>query len=176
MFHLIIHPLQQHILHCNSTALAVETLQKATTALKEFGDEYATIEHILLGLIKTTNQVAQILKDNGITEKGLVAAIQDLRKGSKVTTASAENNYNALKKYAIKRGRSLKPETLEYAKYVIPEHANVNPVEKIRIIVTGCEGIVHLDEFCGENNCVSGNGNYTHERISNYFICSSEMK
>jgi ATP-dependent Clp protease ATP-binding subunit ClpB len=77
-----------------------EALQKANTALKEFGDEYVALEHLLLGILRTSDQVAQLLKDSGVSEKGLKTAIQDLRKGSKVTTASAEDAYNALGKYA----------------------------------------------------------------------------
>jgi ATP-dependent Clp protease ATP-binding subunit ClpB len=78
-----------------------EALQKADSFLKEFGDEYVAIEHILLGILKTKDQVSQLLKDNGVTEKGLIAAIHDLRKGSKVTSSSAEDSYNALDKYAV---------------------------------------------------------------------------
>ncbi len=77
-----------------------EALQKANAVLKEFGDEYVALEHLLFGILKTNDQVAQLLKDSGVSEKGLKAAIQDLRKGSKVTTASAEEAYNALSKYA----------------------------------------------------------------------------
>jgi len=78
-----------------------EVLQKANSFLKEFGDEYVAIEHILLGILKRKDQVSQLLKDNGVTEKGLIAAIHDLRKGSKVTSSSAEDSYNALGKYAV---------------------------------------------------------------------------
>lgn len=77
-----------------------EVLQKANSFLKEFGDEYVSLEHLLLGILKTNDQVAQMLKDNGITEKGLIAAIHDLRKGKKVTSSSTEDTYNALEKYA----------------------------------------------------------------------------
>lgn len=80
---------------------ANEALQKANSFLKEFGDEYVSIEHILLGILDTKDQVSQLLKDKGVTEKGLIAAIRDLRKGSKVTSSSAEDSYNALNKYAI---------------------------------------------------------------------------
>jgi ATP-dependent Clp protease ATP-binding subunit ClpB len=78
-----------------------EALQKANSFLKEFEDEYVAIEHILLGILKTKDQVSQLLKDNGVTEKGLITAIRDLRKGSKVTSSSAEDSYNALGKYAV---------------------------------------------------------------------------
>ncbi|CAA6829650.1 MAG: ClpB protein [uncultured Aureispira sp.] len=78
-----------------------EVFQKANSFLKEFGDEYVAIEHILLGILKTKDQASQLLKDNGVTEKGLIAAIRDLRKGSTVTSSSAEDSYNALGKYAV---------------------------------------------------------------------------
>ncbi|HFA52146.1 MAG TPA: ATP-dependent chaperone ClpB [Bacteroidetes bacterium] len=76
-------------------------LQKANTYLKTFGDEYVSLEHLLLGLLSNGGNVSQMLKDSGITEKGLKDAINDLRKGSKVTSASAEDSYNALNKYAV---------------------------------------------------------------------------
>ncbi len=80
---------------------AGEAIQKAGIYAKEFGDEYIAVEHLLLGLMQVRDQVAQLLKDSGITEQSLKAAIEDLRKGSKVTTQSAEASYNALGKYAI---------------------------------------------------------------------------
>lgn len=80
---------------------ANEALQKANTLLKDFGDEYVALEHLLLAILSVKDSVAQMLKDSGVTEKGLKAAIQDLRKGSTVKTASAEDSYNALNKYAI---------------------------------------------------------------------------
>ncbi|HMQ46602.1 MAG TPA: ATP-dependent chaperone ClpB [Saprospiraceae bacterium] len=77
-----------------------EAIQKANIFLKEFGDEYVAIEHLLLGILDTRDQVSQMLKDSGLSEKNLKAAIRDLRKGSRVTTHSAEDAYNALNKYA----------------------------------------------------------------------------
>ena len=78
-----------------------EAIQKANTLLKEFGDEYVALEHLLLAILGVRDQVSQMLKDSGLTEKSLRAAIQDLRKGATVKTASAEETYNALNKYAI---------------------------------------------------------------------------
>ncbi len=78
-----------------------EALQKANTYLKTFGDEYVALEHILLGIISVKDSVSQMLKDSGLTEKNLRAAIEELRKGKKVTTSSAEGSYNALNKYAV---------------------------------------------------------------------------
>jgi len=75
-------------------------LQKATSYLKEFKDEYVAIEHILLGLLAGRDQVATLLKDVGFTEKHLKAAIKELRGDQKVTDQNAETKYNSLKKYA----------------------------------------------------------------------------
>jgi ATP-dependent Clp protease ATP-binding subunit ClpB len=80
---------------------AQSIVQKATSLLKDLGDEYIAIEHLLLAIVSTKNSVAQLLKDNGATEKTLKSAIESLRKGSKVNSASAENTYNALNKYAV---------------------------------------------------------------------------
>ena len=80
---------------------ANEVIQKANSYLKEFGDEYVAIEHLILALITTKNPIAQLLKDSGATEKNIKEGINSLRKGSKVNSASAENNYNALNKYAV---------------------------------------------------------------------------
>lgn len=80
---------------------ANEIIQRANSLLKEFGDEYVAIEHLLLAILIVRSNVSQMLKDAGVTEKGMRAAIEDLRKGKRVTTASAEESYNALSKYAI---------------------------------------------------------------------------
>lgn len=79
---------------------ANKTLQKASGLLKEFKDEYVSIEHILLALLSTGDTISQLMKDNGVKEKDMKAAIQELRKGSNVTSQSQEDQYNALKKYA----------------------------------------------------------------------------
>jgi ATP-dependent Clp protease ATP-binding subunit ClpB len=73
---------------------------KANAALKQFGDEFVTPEHLLLGLVQGNDNTAALLKDAGVTEKGLVAAIKDLRKGSTVTSQTQETQFNALNKYA----------------------------------------------------------------------------
>lgn len=80
---------------------ANQTVAKATNYLKEFKDEYVSIEHLLLGILASGDAVAQLLKDNNIKEKELKAAITELRKGSNVTSQSAEETYNSLNKYAI---------------------------------------------------------------------------
>jgi len=78
-----------------------QVLAKATNFIKEFKDEYVSIEHLLLGIITTKDTVSQLMKDNGITENDLKKAIQELRKGSTVTSSGQEETYNALNKYAI---------------------------------------------------------------------------
>ena len=80
---------------------ANQVVAKATNYLKEFKDEYVSIEHLLLALLGGNDSVTNLLKDNGIKEKELKAAITELRKGSNVTSQSAEETYNSLNKYAI---------------------------------------------------------------------------
>src|SRR5574344_1608946 len=79
---------------------ANNALVKAAQSATEMGDEFVSIEHMLLGLLAGRDSTAQLLKDNGVTEKLLKAAIADLRKGSKVASQSVEDTYNALNKYA----------------------------------------------------------------------------
>ncbi|SET81518.1 ATP-dependent chaperone ClpB [Hymenobacter actinosclerus] len=76
-------------------------LQRATGYLKEFGDEYVSVEHLLLGLLGGKDSVATLMKDAGFNEKDLKAAIQELRGGRKVTSQSAEDQYQSLNRYAI---------------------------------------------------------------------------
>ncbi|WP_461533121.1 ATP-dependent chaperone ClpB [Sinomicrobium sp.] len=77
------------------------TLNEASIIARKMDDEYVSVEHLILAVFKSKSKIAQILKDQGVTEKGLRAAIDELRKGEKVISASAEDNYNALDKYAI---------------------------------------------------------------------------
>ena len=82
-----------------SPAMA-QTLLKANSYLKEFNDEYVSIEHLLLALLSNSDTVAGLLKEKQVTIDNLKVAIKELRKGSNVTSASAETSYNALDKYA----------------------------------------------------------------------------
>ena len=75
-------------------------LNEAIAIAKKMNDEYVSIEHLILAIFKSKSKVSQILKDQGVTEKGLESAIAELRKGERVTSASAEETYNALNKYA----------------------------------------------------------------------------
>ncbi|MFD1164973.1 ATP-dependent chaperone ClpB [Sphingobacterium daejeonense] len=79
---------------------ATAVLQKAQNFLKEFNDEFVSIEHILLGLLVAGDKVATLLKDQGVTGKDLKTAIKELRGNSRVTDQNAEATYNALNKYA----------------------------------------------------------------------------
>jgi ATP-dependent Clp protease ATP-binding subunit ClpB len=74
--------------------------EKALSLIKDFNDEYVSIEHILLALINSKDRVAKILKQHGINEADLRIAIKELRKGDRVTSATAEDTYNSLQKYA----------------------------------------------------------------------------
>lgn len=79
---------------------ASKMLSNAETEAKNLKDEYVSIEHLLIGILKTKDTTSQILKDQGVTEKNLKTAIEELRKGSNVTSQSAEDTYNSLNKYA----------------------------------------------------------------------------
>ncbi|HSD15525.1 MAG TPA: ATP-dependent chaperone ClpB [Flavobacterium sp.] len=79
---------------------ANNTLLEANNIAKKMNDEYVSVEHLILAIFKSKSKAAQILKDQGVTEKGLEAAISEIRKGERVTSASAEETYNALNKYA----------------------------------------------------------------------------
>jgi ATP-dependent Clp protease ATP-binding subunit ClpB len=76
------------------------SLQKAQSLLKEFNDEYVSIEHLLLGMLSGSDSIGSLLKDHGVTAKSLKAAILELRKGDRVTSASQEETYNSLSKFA----------------------------------------------------------------------------
>ena len=78
-----------------------DVLQKALDVSKSLGDQYVTIEALLLALFEINSPASTILKDAGLTKKEMAAAIEELRKGKKATDQSAEESYNALSKYAI---------------------------------------------------------------------------
>ncbi len=82
------------------TGDANTALVKAQTIAREGGDEFVSVEHILLAILAGKDKTAQILKDAGVSEKELKKAISELRGGQKVTSQSAEEQYNALNKYA----------------------------------------------------------------------------
>ncbi len=79
---------------------AGKTVTEAGNIAKRMNDEYVSLEHLFLAIFKSSSKIAQILKDQGVTEKHLKAAIEELRKGDRVTSQSAEETYNSLSKYA----------------------------------------------------------------------------
>jgi ATP-dependent Clp protease ATP-binding subunit ClpB len=79
---------------------ANKAVNEASIIAKKMNDEYVSIEHLILAIFETKSKIAQILKDQGVTKKGLQAAIDELRQGDRVTSQSAEETYNSLNKYA----------------------------------------------------------------------------
>jgi len=79
---------------------AGKSVNEASIVAKKMSDDYVSIEHLLLAIYKSKSNISQSLKDQGVTDKGLKAAIRELRKGDKVTSQSAEDTYNSLNKYA----------------------------------------------------------------------------
>ncbi|WP_299386253.1 ATP-dependent chaperone ClpB [uncultured Lacinutrix sp.] len=79
---------------------ASTALNEASIIAKKMNDEYVSIEHLILAIFKSKSKIAQVLKDQGVTEKVLKATIDELRQGDRVTSQSQEETYNALNKYA----------------------------------------------------------------------------
>ncbi len=79
---------------------ASKALNEAAIIAKNLKDEFVSIEHLILAIFKSKSQIAQVLKDQGVTEKALTSAIEELRKGERVTSQSQEETYNSLNKYA----------------------------------------------------------------------------
>ncbi|UAM99397.1 ATP-dependent chaperone ClpB [Polaribacter litorisediminis] len=79
---------------------AGKTLNEASIIAKNMKDDYVSIEHLILAIFKSKSNIGQVLKDQGVTEKHLKAAIEELRKGERVTSQSQEETYNSLNKYA----------------------------------------------------------------------------
>ncbi|MDY8138239.1 ATP-dependent chaperone ClpB [Aquimarina sp. 2201CG5-10] len=79
---------------------AGKSLNEASIIAKKMNDDYVSIEHLVIAIFKSKSKIAQILKDQGVTEKHLNEAIQEIRKGERVTSQSAEETYQALNKYA----------------------------------------------------------------------------
>ena len=77
-----------------------KSLNEASIIAKNMNDDYVSIEHLILAIFKSKSNVAQVLKDQGVTEKHLKAAIDELRKGERVTSQSQEETYNSLNKFA----------------------------------------------------------------------------
>ncbi|WP_298553310.1 ATP-dependent chaperone ClpB [uncultured Algibacter sp.] len=79
---------------------AGKTLNEASIIAKKMKDDFVSIEHLILAVFKSNSKIAQMLKDQGVTEKSLKAVIDELRKGENVTSQSQEETYNSLNKYA----------------------------------------------------------------------------
>jgi len=79
---------------------ATTALQRAVSSSQEFKDDFVSIEHLLLGILSVKDNVSQLMKDNGVNEKDLKAAIRQLRQGSNVKSQTGDENYNALNRYA----------------------------------------------------------------------------
>jgi len=79
---------------------AGKTLNEASIIAKKMKDDFVSVEHLILAVFKSNSKIAQMLKDQGVTEKSLQAAIDEIRKGENVTSQSQEETYNSLNKYA----------------------------------------------------------------------------
>jgi|GEM_PF-1020505 len=122
----------------NLSRPAGEMMQYASVVAKEMDDEFVSLEHILLAALKINDVTTTVLRDAGVNEKLLKAAIEELRQGKKVTSNSAENQYNSLEKYAInlnERARSGKldpvigrDEEIRRAMQVLSRRTKNNPV------------------------------------------------
>ncbi|HEY4788414.1 MAG TPA: ATP-dependent chaperone ClpB [Bacteroidales bacterium] len=80
---------------------ANNSLQKAIGFAKDFGDQFVSVEHILLGILLNGDNISQVLKDSGVSESDLRKAITELRKGSKVNSQTGEDTYNSLNRFAM---------------------------------------------------------------------------
>jgi len=80
---------------------ANQVLQKALALAQDMGDQYVSVEHILLALLEVKDSTSQLMKDNGITRKELKLAVEELRKGAKVDSPTAEDKFNSLNRFAV---------------------------------------------------------------------------
>lgn len=111
---------------------------RAGASLKEFGDEFVAPEHLLIALLQVNDDTGKLLKDAGLTEKGLIAAIKDLRKGSTVTSQTSEQQYQALQRYSknlneLARNGKLDPvigrdEEIRRTLHILSRRSKNNPI------------------------------------------------
>ncbi|MFS8082500.1 MAG: ATP-dependent Clp protease ATP-binding subunit, partial [Ginsengibacter sp.] len=111
---------------------------RAASSLKTFGDEFVSVEHLLLAIIQGNDNAAKILKDAGLNEKDLIAAIKDLKKGSTVSSQTSETQFNALNKYAknlneMARSNKLDPvigrdEEIRRTLHILSRRTKNNPI------------------------------------------------
>jgi len=114
------------------------TILKAGALLKSFGDEFVTPEHLVLALLQGNDNTAKLLKDAGVSEKGLHAAMQELRKGEKVKSQTQETQFNTLNKYAknlndLARNGKLDPvigrdEEIRRTLHILSRRSKNNPI------------------------------------------------
>ena len=117
---------------------ANNALLRTPNVLKTFGDEFVTQEHLLIALLQTNDDTAKLLKDAGVTEKGLVAAIKELRKGSTVNSQTNDQQYNSLQRYAknlneLARAGKLDPvigrdEEIRRTLHILSRRSKNNPI------------------------------------------------
>ncbi|MEP7229425.1 MAG: ATP-dependent chaperone ClpB [Ginsengibacter sp.] len=113
-------------------------LLRASSTLKTFNDEFVSVEHLLLAIVQGNDNSAKILKDAGLTEKGLIAAIKELKKGSTVSSQTSETQFNALNKYAknlneLARSNKLDPvigrdEEIRRTLHILSRRTKNNPI------------------------------------------------
>lgn len=117
---------------------ASNVLLRANASLKPFGDEFVTPEHLLLAIVQGNDSTAKLLKDAGLTDKGLIAAIKELRKGSTVSSQTEETQFNSLNKYAknlndLARAGKLDPvigrdEEIRRTLHILSRRSKNNPI------------------------------------------------
>ncbi len=113
-------------------------LLRANALLKTFGDEFINPEHLVLAILQGSDDAAKMLKDAGLTEKGLIAAVKDLRKGSTVNSQTQSQQYNSLQKYAknlieLARSGKLDPvigrdEEIRRTLHILSRRSKNNPI------------------------------------------------
>ncbi|HTM65680.1 MAG TPA: ATP-dependent chaperone ClpB [Flavipsychrobacter sp.] len=111
---------------------------RSSAILKDFGDEFVTPEHLLIGLLQVNDETGKLLKDAGLTEKGLTAAIKELRKGNTVNSQTSEQQYQALQRYSknlneLARNGKLDPvigrdEEIRRTLHILSRRSKNNPI------------------------------------------------
>ncbi len=122
----------------NISREANNLMLRTGNVLKTFGDEFVTPEHMLIGLLQVNDETGKLLKDAGLTEKGLIAAIKELRKGSTVNSQTSEQQYNSLQRYAknlneLARNGKLDPvigrdEEIRRTLHILSRRSKNNPI------------------------------------------------
>lgn len=122
----------------NLSREANNALLRTPAVLKTFGDEFVTQEHLLIALLQQNDDTAKMLKDAGVTEKGLIAAIKELRKGSTVNSQTSDQQYNSLQRYAknlneLARSGKLDPvigrdEEIRRTLHILSRRSKNNPI------------------------------------------------